>query len=276
MSIKKHAVDIRQRNESFTQRIQSTITQEHPSPDNPFLVQTQRIHGYNLIDLMEQRSALDVFFLLFNGELPTSAQRTLFNALAISIMDPGPRSPAARAAINAAVGKTANEHLVPLACMAASGDYQGATEVAQAMRFLHQHQQQAANDCAVTCAASTPDTTGDWCPAPGFGTDMGGQSPLVLNIKEALLALAPATGYFHWANQFASALQEQRANAGWRLPGVIAAGLLDLGFTSAAGAGLYQVLIAPGALAQGLAFVGKPLTAAPFLDDAHYDIDYNA
>jgi citrate synthase len=63
---------------------------------------------------------------------------------------------------------------------------------------------------------------------------------------------------------------------GWLSTGVAAAAFCDLGFHPRVGAGLYQLLCAPGLLAHGFELANKPITAMPFLDEEHYVIDQNA
>ena len=61
---------------------------------------------------------------------------------------------------------------------------------------------------------------------------------------------------------------------GWLSVGVAAAVFADLGFHPRYGAGLFQLLSAPGLLAHGMEQANKPITAMPFVSDNAYVIDY--
>ena len=56
--------------------------------------------------------------------------------------------------------------------------------------------------------------------------------------------------------------------------GIAAAVFTDLGFSPRAGAGLFQLLGAPGLLAHGAELANKPVTAMPFVKDENYAIKY--
>jgi citrate synthase len=60
---------------------------------------------------------------------------------------------------------------------------------------------------------------------------------------------------------------------GWLNTGVVAAVLVDLGFHPRDGAGVFQLLGAPGLLAHGMELANKPVTAMPYVDDEHYVIE---
>jgi citrate synthase len=86
-----------------------------------------------------------------------------------------------------------------------------------------------------------------------------------------LLATLPGNGdTVAWGTAFVEALTPH--GLGWLGPGIAAACLRDLGFSPWAGAGLFQLICAPGILAHGLELADKPITAMPFLDEEHYVI----
>ena len=60
---------------------------------------------------------------------------------------------------------------------------------------------------------------------------------------------------------------------GWLTTGVAAAVLTDLEFQPRLGAGIFQLLCAPGLLAHGVEMYGKPITAMPFPTDKDYIIE---
>ncbi len=269
-------VDVRSRNEKFSKRLTSHMTQEVVSSDNPFLAKSMRTYGYDCLDLMNGCSFTDGVYLLFHGELPNSRQSELMQKLSMLLLNLGPRHVASRAAINAVIGKTANTHVVPVAAMALCGDYNGALEVEQSMRFLLSSAQQTPEEHARRCIENIgSDEKDELILAPGFGCDYGGQSPLLIEQKDLLLKFSPTKGYLHWAERFVRSVSSQHIG-GWRLAGVVAAVLLDLHFKPRNGAAVFQLFSLPGAVAQGLEFAGRPLTDVPFLDDDHYVIQNEA
>ncbi|MEW6983731.1 hypothetical protein AAD001_13850 [Colwelliaceae bacterium 6471] len=266
-------VKIESRNDQFTSRIKSEITQEVASDNNEFLAQEIRVHGYNVLDLMEQCDYIDVLFLLFNNELPTPEQKNLLRQLAVFLINLGPRHASSRAAANAGIGRTDVNHILPIGIMAMGGTYGGSKEVENSMRFLQKSLTSQPSEIAHKLLASNTDTDqGDWLVAPGFGTDFGGQSPFLIDVKNRLLPLAPNNGYLAWANKFTCALSEN-SPCGWRLPGLVAATFLDLNIKPRASCGIFQMLSAPGAFAHGIQFANKPITDIPFLKDDDYEIN---
>ena len=154
-------VKIKSRNDCFTSKIKSEITLEMPSQDNEFLVKETRTHGYNVIDLMDNCDYSDVFFLLYNRELPTQTQKNLFRQLSVFLINLGPRHASSRTAANAAIGRTDVNHIVPIAMMGMGGDYGGSKEVEKAMRFLKQHFNDMPKTVANKYINANPDTNHD-------------------------------------------------------------------------------------------------------------------
>lgn len=269
----KRKVKVESRNDEFTAKITSEITFEQPCEDNAFLVKEMRTHGYNVLDLMDTCDSTDAFFLLYQKELPSSEQKAILTKLSIFLSNLGPRHVSARAAANAGVGRTDVNHIVPIAIMGMGGEYGGSKEVEQSMRFLKQHYNTDSSLVAQkVITTSSQNNCEDWIVAPGFGSDFGGQSPFLQDVKNKLIAVCPKEGYLQWANSFVEALTGDKS-CGWRLAGIVAAVLLDLDFEPRLGAGIFQILSSPGAFAHGIHFSNKPLTDMPFLKDEDYDIE---
>ncbi|MEW6428265.1 MAG: citrate synthase [Thermodesulfobacteriota bacterium] len=267
---------VRRRNSVFASRPVTRIWQEEASESNPYLASACRCHGYDMLELAAKRNFADVLFLLFVGELPTPDQARLLETLLIACITPGPRHPAARAAMNAAVSRTNPAHILPLALTVNGGGHLGAEEVEASMRFLRKNQNRPAAEVAGSLPDAIPQGTdhGDVHPVPGFGSRFGGVDPLAAGCARLLLTLAASGRALHWGNEFAGCLN--RNNRGWLMTGVVAAGLVDLGIDARAGGGLYQLLSAPGLLAQGMEFANKPITALPFLGEDQYAIEPTA
>lgn len=113
---------------------------------------------------------------------------------------------------------------------------------------------------------------GDWHIAPGFGSRFGGVDPMAKKIADHLAGLPGNNEALQWGSEFAAALNEH--SLGWLAPAIAAAAFTDLGFSPRAGAGLFQLLGAPGLLAHGVELANKPITAMPFLKDENYVINY--
>lgn len=265
---------VRSRNEPFVQKTATRIWYEEPAADNPFIATHALCHGYDLFELMQKRSIVDVFYLLFRGELPTAEDAQLLQQLMIGLINPGPRHPATRAAMNAGIGKSDPVHILPIASAVLGGDYQGAGEIDAAMRFLRKHQNSDPAEYAQTLLSQI-DTVSTEAPMdqliPGFGKRYGGVDILAKKIAAQLLELPAAGKSLQWGIALAQALEKN--GIGIFTSGIAAAVFADLGFQPRAGGCLYQLLAAPGLVAQGIEMANKPITAMPFISDDNYIIE---
>lgn len=269
----KEKTSVVSRNAPFAERAATKIWQEIESPDNPYLAEAARCHGYDLLELAEKRSFVDVLYLLFRGELPTLDEARLLEKLMITLINPGPRHPATRAAMNVGVGSTDPQHILPIALTIYGGNHLGAAEVEPAMAFLRrQRKRDPAEVAHELISNSSPPDEGDWHIAPGFGSRFGSVDPMAKKIADHLVTLPGNYATLQWGCTFANALNEH--SLGWLAPAIAAAALTDLGFSPRAGAGLFQLLGAPGLLAHGVELANKPITAMPFLKDEDYVIQY--
>lgn len=255
----------------FAGRTATQIWQEQEAATNPYLAASCRCHGYDLFELMQKRSFVDVLHLLFLGELPDHDRSELLQTLMIAFINPGPRHPAGRAAMNAGVSRSNTAHILPIALSVLGGAHLGGEEVGAAMRFFHAHlHRDPAEVAAEVMGTAAPPREGDRHPVPGFGSRFGGIDPLQSAIVRQLKALPGCGACLHWGNCLAEELHPQ--GLGWLSPGVAAAVFVDMGLPPRAGAGFFQLLCAPGLLAHGLEMADKPITAMPFLDEEHYVI----
>lgn len=263
---------VRSRNEPFVAKTATRIWQETPSADNPYIAEAASCHGYDLLELMGKRSLADVFYLLFRGDLPTPSDAQIFEALMIGLINPGPRHPATRAAMNVGVGKTNPLHILPIASAVLGGDYLGGGEIENAMRFLRKHQSSSVHELLVqwTDAGALPEMCAEYG-IYGFGQKYGGVDLLTQSIASQLLALPGAGNCLRFGQQLANCLQPY--GIGWLSTGVAAAVFADLGFHPRAGGCLFQLLGAPGLVAHGLELANKPITAMPFVSDDNYVIE---
>lgn len=265
---------VRSRNEPFVARVATRIWCEQPSADNPYIATHALCHGYDLFELMEKRSFIDVFYLLFRGELPGKAEAQLLQTLMIALINPGPRHPATRAAMNVGVGKTDPVHILPIASAILGGEFQGGGEIEKAMRFLRKQQNSDPRVFAQSLLQKNnlaQADTDDESSLPGFGRHYGGVNLLANNIAARLMELEGAGAALCWGHQLAEQLEPK--GIGWFTTGIAAAVFADLGFQPRAGGCLFQLLSAPGLVAHGLELANKPITAMPFVSDENYVIE---
>lgn len=263
---------IEKRDMEFTTRTVTKIWQEKPSVNNPYLAEECRCHGYNILDLMRKRSLVDVLFLLIKGELPTKEEARLLEHLMIAFINPGPRHPATRAAMNVSVSKTHTHHILPIALSVLGGSHLGAEEVVSSMRFILAKQYQNPGKTALDLLETEyPPDEGDWHIAPGFGTRFGDIDPMPDSIAAILLSLPGSGRSLLWCSEFVQTLKPHKI--GWLSTGLCSAAFCDLGFSPWIAAGLFQIINAPGILAHGLELANQPITAMPFLDKENYIID---
>lgn len=265
---KPERIAVSRREDEFVDRPVTRIWREQATRENPYVAETCACHGYDILELAGKRSYIDVLYLLFRGELPSAEQEQLLQQLMIACINPGPRNPATRAAMNAGVSRTDTGHILPIALSLLS-----AADVEDSMRFLRKNQRRDAADVAAELYANEnnkPDE-GDWLIAPGFGSSYASINPMAQYTADMLLMSACNTPILDWGNAFSRTLNDY--GMGWLPTGVIAAVLADLGFQPRTGVGLYQILCAPGLLAHGAEMANKPLTAMPFIADENYIIE---
>ncbi len=260
------------RNEKFAEKIPTRIWCEEPSPDNPYIAQRSLCHGYDFFELMQSCTFIEVFYLLFRGELPTKDQARLLETLMIALINPGPRHPATRAAMSSAVSKAHISHILPISLSCLSGDHLGASEVESAMRFIKRSVTTEPAMLLPSLIEQNPKPSeGDWHIAPGFGSRFGGIDVLPQKIANILCAMAGADAALEWGMKFVNEIAIH--HSGWLNTSIAAAVFLDLGFHPRNGPGLFQILSSPGLLAHGLEFANKHITAMPFVDNEHYVIE---
>lgn len=262
---------IKKRKAEFATRIVTKIWDEEPLEKNPYLANKCRCHGYDLLELIESCSFVEILYLLFIGELPNTDQTALLETLMIGLINPGPRHPATSAAMNAGISRTNRAHILPIALSVLSGAHLGGEEVESAMRFLLENIETEPEKIVKHLLKNdTPHREGDWHIAPGFGNHFGGIDPAPQQVANICNQLPGRGKALKWSNNFVSLIKHK--NMGWLSTGIAAAVFTDLGFHPHSGSGLFQIISAPGLLAHGLEMSTKPITAMPFLDEEHYVI----
>ena len=190
----------------------------------------------------------------------------------IALINPGPRHPATRAAMNVGVGKTNPLHILPIAASVLGGDYMGGGEIEPAMRFFRKQQNSNVENLLSDMLATLPEKNPENIAQsfPGFGTRNGGIEIMATEIANHLVNLDAAGKALHWVCDLNAMLQPK--GVGILMTGVAAAVFADLGFQPRTGGSLFQLMGAPGLLAHGLELANKSITAMPFVSDEHYEI----
>lgn len=259
------------RGDAFSQKLKTSITFEQADASNPFHTKEMRVHGYEHLDLLENRSFTDMMFLLYRGELPDAHEQVLFDKLLGALFNPGVRHPAVRAAMNIAIGRSHPVHILPAGLSVASGDYNGADDVIKCMQFLMRH----CDDDVVQVVQGAKQRSGydqvsQPLLVPGFGSVYGSPDPYAQKLADYLRKHNPDGQFFLFSQQLNRELAS--VGAGWLMSGLASAILLDLGFTPKQGAGVFQIAISASISAHGTEKCGKPVTDMPFVSDEHYHI----
>ncbi len=233
--------------------IHSRIWREEPEPDNPFAAQAAYCRGYDVYgEMLGHARWVEMLYLLFRDEAPTSAQADLLEALAVALANPGPRDASVYAAMCGGVcGSTAASSLMA-ALAAGAGQLAGGHEVFLAMEGW--------GECGTDLdvwrrrLAGLPPIPGSIWPAPEHppGFDPHGVRTAT-PVRQALSCLArySAGPCLPWLQQNLPTL-ETAAGCPLALSGVAAAALSDLGFTPEQGEMLHLLLRLPGAAAHAL------------------------
>lgn len=267
-------IDVTKRGDAFCEKVSTAIWNEIPSNDNPYHATEARCHGYEHLSLINNKSFSEVLFLLFQGELPSKSQIKLFDTLLLSVIHPGPRHNASRAAMNAAVSKTNASHVLPLALNVLGGEWQGSREVFESMKFLSKSQHIPAVECAhehIALAGDISELVGDWTLIAGFGSTYGSADTYSQKLADNITFNCELGSSFKWAVEFVAAIT--KLNVGWRVTGLFAAVLTDLGFTPYQGELLFQIASAPGIAAQASEKSEGHITEMPFVPDESYIIE---
>lgn len=272
MSEKRKHDEVRSRNEKFSDKVSTRIWNEVSSEKNPYIAKAVQLHGYDIIELMKKRSFIDVFFLLFKGEIPEKLESELLQSLMIALINPGPRHPATRAAMNAGVGKTNPGHILPISVSLMSGDYLGGGLIERSMRFFRKNQKNPPEQVVEPVIGIMDSKPKEWEQSfPGFGSVFGGIDLVAKDIVETLLKMNGRGAALMWGNKLSKLLEFN--GLGWTMPGVAAAVFADLGFQPRAGICLFQLMCSPGLVAHGLELANKPITAMPYVSDENYVIE---
>lgn len=233
--------------------IRTRIWREEAEPDNAFAAKTAYCHGYDVYgEMLGKTRWVEMLYLLFRGEAPSTADADMFEALAVALANPGPRDPSVHAAMcGGTCGSPAASSLMAALAVGA-GNLSGGREVHAAMETW------AA--CGTDLGKwrqylATPPSTGIsvWPHrehAPGFEPHgIVAATPVVQTL--ACLARLSPSWRLRWMLDNREDL-EAIAHHPLALSGVAAAAFADLGFTPEQGEMLHLLLRLPGAAAHAL------------------------
>jgi citrate synthase len=236
-----------------TEYIHTRIWQEEPEPDNPFAAQAAYCHGYDVYgDMLGNARWVDMLFLLFRGEAPSSAQAEVLETLAVAVANPGPRDASVHAAMCGGVCGSPAASSLMAALAVGAGQFSGAREVYQAMSIW----QACSTDLEKWRSelnAVPVDEGSIWTKmehAPGFDPH-GVSTPTPVRQTLACLAQRSESTALPWLNANREKL-EQIAGYPLAMSGIVAAALHELGFSPEQGEMLHLLLRLPGAAAHAL------------------------
>ncbi|BAW80310.1 citrate synthase [Candidatus Nitrosoglobus terrae] len=234
--------------------IHSQIWEEIPEKNNPFAAAGCYCCGYDVYgDLLDKVSWIEYLYLLFKQDRPTAEEAKLLEGLAIAIANPGPRDYSVRAAMCAGVGGSTYASALIAALGVGAGQYSGSREVGIAMAYWQ--------ECGTSLVAwqerlkhlPQEERADVWLPIehpPGF--DLHGVS-CATPVQQTLTFLVKfsSSGALAWLQTNQLQL-ENAADCPLAMTGVIAAAMIDLGFSIPQGEMLYLLLRLPGAAVHAL------------------------
>lgn len=232
--------------------VRTKITSETAAEHNQYVTKCRRTHGYDVLELANGLSLSQMIFLSFKGELPCLDTLRLMDFLLVSLSNPGPRHGAVRAAMTAAISKSAPEHLLPIGLHVLGGERHGFAEVVASASWLKNN---------------FGKLTTEPVDVPGFGLVYGEKDPLV----EEFLIRSPRIRDENSFSHFAYNIHKMQHAGGVLDTGYCAALCLDLGFQPRECGAIFQLACSVGILAHAMEQTHAPISASTLLDDEHYD-----
>ena len=214
--------------------IKTRIWLEESVAGNEFAPEQSFLYGQNYYsDLAEKQSYPALTFLHLNGRLPTSHQEKWLGFLLNLAANPGIRDESSLVAMNTAIGSPPSVNSVLAGLMARSGLSRGAQWVEKVMENL-------------TLAESGSASFASLQPHNGLGRHYDDAD------RRAMSAVPWLKDNSCWGKHCELLESHAAQEAEILLEGLIAAGLLDLGFSPAAGAVLFLLAAGPALAAYAL------------------------
>jgi len=257
----KRNISVKHRDDQYAEKYRTSIWCEQAGEENPFIETSVSCHGYALEELANKVDFSQMLFLMLKGELPDKAQHNFFNKLLVAFSHPGVRHEATRASILAGVGKTIPENVLPTAMLVFGGERTGAGGIAQIMKFISKNKRKLPQE-----------VIDKKIELRGFGSYYGAVDKMAKKMAGWLVEESYETPHLQWAIDMGSALEAKTNNCGLLKAGTAAAAFCDLGIMPKYAVGLYQLISAPGMLAQGFEHANKAPTVLPFVGDEDYEL----
>ena len=251
-------------------KAQTVICQEKVSSNHEYHVKENYFCGYSQVSLLEKGYGyIDMVYLMTRGELPTALDRQLLDSLSVALCNPGPRHPATRAVMEAAVSKTAKSHLLPIGLMVLGGDNAaGSTDTV--MRFLRANRRKPLDSLMDSLLDSYEGPENDVEIAPGFAPHFEARELLYSNLSNAIFKKFDGRQLTYLKMILDIDKHLERSCCGIKPSALVGAVLLDLGFHPRYGPSMYQLLATPGLVAHAIEMSNKNITAMPFVGDENY------
>ncbi|MCG8536147.1 MAG: citryl-CoA lyase [Pseudomonadales bacterium] len=234
--------------------LHSSIWNEEPHEDNPFVAKRCRAHGYDVFgEVLPKASWSEYLLLLFSGERPDAKSVLLFEKLAIALANPGPRESSVRAAMNGGVGGSTDASSLIAALAVGAGQYGGAHEVyllVDAWHRLGMELDSWKEYLQNPNKGLMEDVWSEIEHAPGFDPH-GVSCSLPVEQTLSLLAEISSNGPLRWLVEQQPQL-EQAIGKPLSMSAVAAAAFSDLGFSAKQAVMLYSILRLPGAAVHAL------------------------
>jgi citrate synthase len=254
--------------DDFGNIIHSTLWDETPQQDNPFVAEVCRASGYDVYgDMLGKAGYIDYLYLLLRGERPDGTARRLLELLCVALANAGPRDPAVHAAMAAAVGGSPAAAALTAALAVGAGSYGGGREVLLAMQAWERNGRDLAAWADALARPAAPPVEEIWPAAehaPGFAP-YATTCPLPVLQTLTLLAEACPGGHAAWLQEQRAAL-EAAAGCPLGFTGAAAAAMRDLQLDPAEGEMLYLLLRLPGAAAHALEQRRQGFRRFPFFE----------
>lgn len=257
--------------------IHTRIWHEVPEPNNPFAAKAARCFGYDVYgEILGRASWAQMIYLLFKGEVPSTAQATLLENLAVALANPGPRDPSVHAAMCGGVGGSPAAASLLAALAVGAGSSGGARDLYLALTAWSQlgPEPDLWLDSWRGWIDSPPVRPDEAWPdaghPPGFDPNGVTTATTILQTLECL-ASTRAGPRLPWLLAHREDL-EARARLPISIIGVAAAAFADLGLTPDQGEMLLLLLRLPGAAVHALeqptyGFKQFPFYPVELLDD---------
>ena len=265
---------VKSRKEPFSKKASTSIWKEDADESNPYLVSKTHLRGYSFDEITEQCDFIDTFYLLFLGDLPDKNQKQLLQLLLTTFISQSPRHPASRSAMSLGGGKTFLSTFFPISLGIAGGEYLGGRQVQLCMQLIqdnhHTRPPEWLEEQQSTLDLADKSLLAEGRIIYGFGQQFGEIDPYATRLAKKFLGKSFSGPHLIWCAELVDQLKSY--DIGWLQTGIVAAVLSDLGLPSYAGAGLFQLIQAPGLLAHGLEAYPKSRTEFPFVSDEDYRI----